>query len=107
MYQRIYSVYIMTNVWNTTFYIGITGNLEGRVRQHKSGQCEGFTKRYHLTKLVYYEQYNIALEAIRREKQLKNWHRVWKISLVRKQNPEFRDLAEDWQKRGDPETSSG
>ncbi len=106
-YTRTFYVYIMTNEWNTTFYIGTTGGLEGRVRQHKTGKIEGFTKQYHLKKLVYYEEYDSSMDAIRREKQLKNWHREWKINLIRQQNPDFRDLAANWYDKGDPETSSG
>ena len=112
MYARTFYVYIMTNEWNTTFYIGTTGGLEGRVWQHKTGQREGFTKQYHLKKL-YYEEYDSPMDAIRREKQLKNWHRKWKTNLIQEQNPDFQDMAADWYDTerqdnfsGDAETSS-
>ncbi len=94
--QRKFYVYIITNKWNTTFYIGITGNLVGRMYQHKNGLVEGFSKKYKLNRLVYYEEFDSAIEAIRREKQLKNWHRQWKIELISKNNPNFKDLSEDW-----------
>ena len=67
-----------------------------RIYQHKNGLIDGFTKRYKLTKLVYYEEFDNVYSAIRREKQLKNWHRDWKINLIKQNNPNFKDLAEDW-----------
>ena len=78
------------------FYIGVTSHLFGRVYQHKIKEVSGFTSRYNVTKLVYYEEYNDIYQAIRREKQLKNWHRQWKINLVKKSNLHFKDLAKDW-----------
>jgi putative endonuclease len=90
----------MTNIYNTTLYIGVSNNLERRVYEHKQGKVEGFTKEYKLRKLIYYEEYKDIKEAIAREKQLKNWHRDWKLNLIGKVNPELKDL-------GDPETSSG
>ena len=85
-------VYIMTNKNNTSFYIGVTNNIVRRVWEHKNGIIEGFTKRYKLHKLVYLEQMDLLTDAIAREKQLKNWHRDWKINLIKKQNPNFNDL---------------
>ncbi|MFI3241198.1 MAG: GIY-YIG nuclease family protein [Alphaproteobacteria bacterium] len=85
-------VYIMTNKYNTTFYIGVTSNIERRVYEHKNNLVKGFTEKYNAHKLVYIEQYNLVTEAIAREKQLKNWHRDWKINLIKKQNPNFEDL---------------
>ena len=67
-----------------------------RMYQHKNGLIDGFTKKYKLTKLVYYEEFDSAYFAIRKEKQLKNWHRDWKINLIKKNNPDFKDLAVDW-----------
>ncbi|MDH7602434.1 MAG: GIY-YIG nuclease family protein [Armatimonadota bacterium] len=87
-------VYIMTNKRNGTLYVGVTGNLERRVAEHKTGAVPGFTSKYGLTKLVWYEQYSSPREAIYREKQIKNWRRAWKIALIEKHNPEWQDLAE-------------
>ena len=94
--MRSYYVYILATKFNRMFYIGVTSNLVGRIRQHKNKLLDGFTKRYNITKLVCYEEYNDVYEAIQREKQLKNWHRQWKINQIKKYNPTFRDLAEDW-----------
>lgn len=88
-----YFVYILTNKNNTTFYIGVTNNIVKRLFEHRTGLVEGFTKKYKLKKLVYLEEYTDVREAIAREKQLKNWHREWKLNLIRKVNPEFNDLA--------------
>lgn len=96
MAKRKFYVYIITNKWNTTFYIGVTGNLPDRIYQHKNGLVEGFSKKYRLNKLVYYEEYVEVYTAICREKQLKNWHRDWKINLIKKNNMDFKELAEDW-----------
>lgn len=93
------------NFSNTTLYIGVTNNLERRIFEHKNELVDGFSKKYKLNKLVYYEQSNDINSAIQREKQLKNWHRDWKLNLIRETNPTFRDLSIDWGK--DPETSSG
>ena len=90
-------VYIMSNKTNTTLYIGLTSNLERRVAEHKAGKGSGFTSRYNLTKLLYYERMQGMENAIKREKQLKNWHREWKWNLIKEQNPELVDLASDWE----------
>ena len=74
-------VYIMSNYLRTTFYIGVTSDLPRRVYEHVNGLCDGFTKRYRLKYLVYYEHAGTIVEAIGREKQLKNWHRDWKIQM--------------------------
>ncbi len=88
-----YYIYILTNFTNTTFYIGVTNNLELRVLQHKIKAIPGFTKKYNIQKLVYFEEYRTAIEAISREKQLKNWHRQWKLSLIKSTNPTLEDLS--------------
>lgn len=88
-----YYIYILTNKHNTTFYVGVTNSIVKRLFEHKAEIVEGFTKKYKLKKLVYLEEYNDIKEAIAREKQLKNWHREWKINLIRKVNPEFNDLS--------------
>ena len=85
-------VYIMTNYTNTTVYVGVTNNLVRRVYEHKNGLIEGFTKRYHLTKLVYYEQFDDITMAIAREKQLKAGSRQKKNDLINGFNKEWVDL---------------
>jgi len=88
-------VYILTNKTNTTLYIGVTSNLQKRIYQHKNSFVEGFSKKYNLHKLVYYEQYADMYSAINREKRLKKYKREWKLSLVNKMNPSWRDLYHD------------
>lgn len=94
--MKVFHVYIITNKWNTTLYIGVTAHVFNRIYQHRFGTVEGFSKRYHLTKLVYYEECTDAYSAFAREKQLKNWHRLWKLNLIKQTNPRFRDLADGW-----------
>ena len=86
----------MTNYNETTFYIGVTNDLVRRLSEHKNKMQEGFSARYNLNKLVYYEQTPSIESAILREKQLKQWHRDWKINLIKSVNPEFRDLSNNW-----------
>jgi len=93
--NKQYYVYIITNKSNQVLYIGVTNNLVRRIYEHKNKLVEGFTKKYNLLKLVYYEVSINAESAITREKQLKNWHRGWKINLVSHFNPEWKDLSED------------
>ncbi len=88
-----YYVYIMTNKFNTTFYIGVTNNIFKRTFEHKVGLLDGFTKKYKIKKLVYLEEYHDINQAIAREKQLKNWYREWKLNLIKKVNPDFNDLS--------------
>lgn len=87
-------VYIMGNYQQNT-YIGVTSNLVGRVWEHKQKVLEGHTKKHNLYKLLYFEEFDSIEEAIAREKQLKNWHRQWKIDLIQRNNPTFQDLYED------------
>lgn len=89
--MKQYYVYFTTNKNNNVIYIGVTGDLIKCVYQHNK-IFEGFTKKYNVDKLVYYEIYNNVEDAIRREKQLKNWHRNWKMRLIGENNPEFEDL---------------
>jgi putative endonuclease len=89
-------VYIMTNEYRTCFYIGVKNNLERRVQEHRTGMGI-FTNRYQLKYLVYYEICSSFGLAIRREKQLKNWQRAWKLELIKTENPEMEDLAKDWE----------
>ncbi len=88
-------VYIMTNRKDGTLYIGVTANLVKRAYEHKEGFVKGFTKRYNLKKLVYYEVFDDIYNALQREKNLKHWIRDWKIQLIEKQNPEWKDLYEE------------
>ncbi|RMG29357.1 MAG: GIY-YIG nuclease family protein [Methanobacteriota archaeon] len=90
-----YYVYIMASK-SRTLYTGVTNNLFRRVYEHKHKLLEGFTKRYNITRLVYYEKYDYIWDAIRREKQIKGWLRRKKIALIESVNPEWKDLAEDW-----------
>ena len=92
--NKTYAVYILTNYNETTFYIGVTGNLQKRIWEHKNKIVEGFTKKYNVDKLVYYELTENVESALNREKQLKRWHRQWKINLIKESNPEFKDLSE-------------
>jgi putative endonuclease len=94
--ERIFYVYILTNKPGGFFYVGITSNLIRRINQHKNDATEGFTKKYQLHKLVYYETHKTAYSAITREKQLKKWKRNWKIRLIKTENSGWRDLADDF-----------
>ena len=87
-----YYIYILANKRNGTLYIGVTSNLIKRLYEHKNNIIEGFTKKYNIHKLVYYETTNDIESAIRREKQLKKWNRKWKINLIENSNPEWIDL---------------
>jgi putative endonuclease len=90
-------IYIMSNKNRTTFYIGMTNNLERRVREHRSGEGSVFTSKYQLNHLVYYEIMQDIRTAFKRERQLKRWHREWKINLIKELNPNLEDLASDWE----------
>lgn len=87
-------VYIMSNKFEGTLYIGVTSDIVKRVYEHKNNLVDGFTKRYNLKNLVYYEIFDDIENAIKREKQLKNWHRDWKINLINDFNKEWKDLYE-------------
>jgi putative endonuclease len=76
-------------------YVGVTTDLQKRLLEHKNGVFGGFTKRYNVDKLLYFERYENIGDAIKREKQLKNWHRGWKLNLISGHNPTYRDLSED------------
>jgi len=93
--ERIPCVYILANVPRGTLYIGVTSNLPGRIWQHKQDLAEGFTRRYSLHTLVWYEIHGTMESAISREKSLKAWQRLWKIELVESGNPDWRDLYPD------------
>lgn len=86
------AVYILASRYNGTLYIGVTSNLIQRIWQHKNDLVEGFTEKYGVHSLVYYELHEQMLAAIEREKQLKKWNRQWKINLTEKVNPSWKDL---------------
>ena len=88
-------VYILANKRNGTLYIGVTSNLLQRVWQHKNDLVEGFTKRYGVHMLVWYESHETMENAITREKAIKEWKRTWKLRMIEKENPAWRDLYED------------
>jgi putative endonuclease len=88
-------VYILASGLNGTLYVGVTSDLIKRIWQHREGLAEGFTKRYGIKDLVWYEIHSDITEAIRREKQIKKWDRAWKVELIQKTNPGWRDLYAD------------
>jgi putative endonuclease len=90
--QKPGCVYILTNKPRGTLYTGVTSNLVQRVYWHRKGVVEGFTKRYNLKKLVYFEKHDQIQDAILREKRIKEWKRAWKVRLIEENNPEWRDL---------------
>ena len=85
----------MASKKNGILYVGVTGNLIKRTFEHKEGLVEGFTKKYWIKKLVYFEETNNIESAIKREKQIKKWKREWKVELIEKDNPEWKDLYSD------------
>ena len=95
-YDKLYHVYILSNKTNSVVYIGVTGDLMRRLWEHRNDVAEGFTNRYHVHKLVYYESTTDVQDAIAREKQLKKWRRAKKNELMESINPTWKDLAEDW-----------
>jgi len=88
-------VYILASKRNGTLYVGVTSDLARRVYEHREGLLEGFTKRYDVKRLVWMERHETIMAAIQREKNIKHWPRKWKVALIEKQNPEWRDLYED------------
>ncbi len=92
MKEKQPAVYILESRRNGTLYIGVTSSLVKRLYEHKQKFIEGFTERYDVTELVYYEMHESMEEAINREKKLKKWNRAWKVKLIEKANPYWRDL---------------
>ena len=86
------AVYVLASKRNGTLYIGVTNDLQRRVWEHKNDLVEGFTKRYGVHRLIYYELYEDMVSAITREKQMKKWNRAWKLELIEKHNPAWNDL---------------
>ncbi len=113
--MKIYVVYIVTNKPNGILYVGFTNDLKRRMDEHKQEKVDGFTKKYNLKRLVYFEPFYYVKNAIYREKQLKGWRRQWKIDLIEKKNVRWLDLYEEIfgvysidNKEGlDPESRSG
>ena len=91
--ERYGYVYILASGRAGTLYIGVTSNLERRIQEHREGMISGFTRKYSVKRLVYFETYQRVTDAIGREKALKKWRRDWKLNLIESQNPDWRDLA--------------
>jgi putative endonuclease len=89
------AVYIVASKRNGTLYTGVTSNIVKRIWEHKNNLIEGFTKKYNIHRLIYFELHNDMSNAITREKQIKKWRRAWKLRLIEEHNPEWRDLWED------------
>ncbi|MBN9569153.1 MAG: GIY-YIG nuclease family protein [Alphaproteobacteria bacterium] len=94
--SKSYYVYILANKRNGTLYIGVTNDLERRVWEHKQGLAEGFTKKYGVKMLVYFEDFGSIHDAIHRETQMKKYRREWKLNLIQQKNAVWRDLSEGW-----------
>lgn len=94
--METFFVYILTNKHNTTSYIGFTNDLGRRVEEHKEKFLKGFTSKYNIEKLVYFEEFESGEEALHREKQLKRYRRAWKEELINDMNPTWRDLYQDF-----------
>jgi putative endonuclease len=92
--EGAYFVYILASKKNGTLYVGVTNNLARRLTEHKAKLVPGFTRKYAVDQLVYFEAYSSILEARAREHSLKRWRRAWKIALIEKNNPDWRDLAD-------------
>lgn len=90
------AIYIVSNKNHSVFYIGVTSDIERRTLEHKAGIGSVFSLKYILNELLYHEKFQTMSQAIEREKQLKNWHRQWKINLILTINPDMIDLAKDW-----------
>ena len=95
--MKEYYVYILANITNTTLYIGVTNDLRRRLYEHKNKLISGFTEKYNVNKLVYFETVSDVNAAIQREKNLKKWSRTWKLELIKKSNPMMKDLSLDWE----------
>lgn len=89
------AVYLLSSQRNGTLYVGVTSDLVRRIWQHREGLVEGFTRRYHVKTLVWYEQHETMYSAIAREQAIKKWNRNWKLRLIENSNPQWRDLRPD------------
>ena len=92
MWNYNYYIYIITNKTDKVLYIGVTNNLERRIYEHKNKTVPGFTQKYNINKLLYFEHFDNINDAIKREKQLKKWNRKWKEELINKDNPKWNEL---------------
>jgi len=90
--MNLYYVYILTNTYRTTFYIGVTNDLNKRVSQHNDKKGSSFTTKYNVSDLIYYETFEDVNKAIAREEQLKNWKKEWKLNLIKLKNPTLETL---------------
>lgn len=90
-------VYILASKRNGTLYAGVTSRLESRVAEHKSGEFGGFTRKYNVHMLVYFEEHATMDDVITREKRIKKWNRAWKVALIEKRNPSWQDLSDGWE----------
>jgi len=90
--MKLSYVYIVTNKYRTTFYVGLTSDLNKRITEHANGVGSAFTKKYNLTDLIYFEEFSDINQAIAREKQIKNWHKDWKLNLIKEKNPTLETL---------------
>ncbi len=95
MSDKRFFVYILATERNGTFYVGFTSDLAKRIWEHKNELTDGFTKKYGIKTLVYYEIFDDPENAIRREKRLKKWNRTWKMAAIEKMNPDWKDLYEE------------
>ncbi len=95
IFMSAYWVYVLTNRPRSTLYVGVTNDLIRRTYEHREGLVKGFTQRYGLKMLVYFERYDSPEAAIQREKNIKHWSRIWKLQLVELANPQWRDLYND------------
>ncbi len=93
--EKNFFVYMLANARNGTLYIGVTSDLVKRIWEHREGLADGFTKKYSVKQLVWFESHVDAVSAITREKQLKKWNRAWKINLIINENPNWRDLYDE------------
>lgn len=93
--QKQYYVYILAKARNSTFYVGMTSDLRKRIWEHKSDAIDGFTKKYQIKNLVYFETFDDPENAIKREKRLKKWNRAWKMRVIEERNPNWKDLYEE------------
>ena len=91
-------VYILASERNGTLYVGVTSNLLDRMEQHSKGEGSAFVKKYDVTRLVWLEEYPLYADAVRRETAIKRWKRSWKLELIEKVNPTWKDLLEEWNK---------
>ncbi len=93
--MKLSYTYILSNKTRSMLYVGVTADLITRITQHKEGKGSVFTNKYHLKDLMYFEEFTNIVQAIKREKQIKNWNKEWKWNLIKSVNPELRDLYED------------